>query len=298
MSKILISLGVAVLVTISSFAQGTFRVLSAKGDNVMQKGTEYVPLGPGTQLPANAKIMLGENAVVELTNSKNQTITLNKAGIYTMNDLSGDFKSDNSSLAQRYLTYVFNEMANKSDSRTASLAITGSVERSLNDEVISIYCPESTYIMSKETSFKWDAKNPGESYKVVVKNLFDEEVISQVVDGNEANLDLTKIEFEEDAIYKFIVVDPANPSNKSSELILRIPTQEELTHINNDLNEMEKEADSSSPLYYALLAKYCKVNGLYADAVSNYEKALALAPDSEIIKMEYESFLKEAGVKE
>ena len=164
MKKSFISFVLSSLVTLASFAQGSFKVLSAKGDNVMQKGTEYVPLGPGAQLPSNAKIMLGENGVVELTNSKNQTVTLNKPGIYTMNDLAGDFKADNSSLAQRYLQYVFNEMANKSDSRTASLAITGSVERSLSDAAISIYCPESTYIMSKETSFKWEAKNPGTSY--------------------------------------------------------------------------------------------------------------------------------------
>lgn len=292
----LLSVVVGILVGVSAMGQGAFKVLSAKGENVMQKGGEYVPLGPGTQLPANAKIMLGDDGVVELTNSKNQTVTLNKPGIYTMNDLAGDFKADNSSLTQRYLEYVFKEMTGGDEG--SNLAITGSVERSLNDAAISIYSPESTYIMSQNTTFQWEAKKPTSSYKVVIKNLFDEEVMSVTVEGTTADLDLSTIEFEEDAIYKFSVVDPSDPANKSGDLILRIPSNEEITTIKKDFTEIEKDGDDSSAIYHVVLAKYCKVNGLYVDAVSHYEKAIALAPESEMFKMEYDSFLKEAGVKE
>jgi len=291
----LLSLAVGMLIGVSVMAQGAFKVLSAKGENVMQKGSEYVPLGPGTQLPENAKIMLGEDGVVELTNAKNQTVTLNKPGIYTMNDLAGDFKADNSSLSQRYLEYVFKEMTGGDSG--SNLAITGSVERSLNDAAISIYSPESTFIMNQNTVFQWEAKKPGTAYKVVIKNLFDEEVISLVVEGNTANLDLSKIEFEEDAIYKFSVVDSTDPANKSGDLILRIPSNEELSTITKDFTEIEKDGDDNSAIYHIVLAKYCKVNGLYVDAVAHYEKAIALSPESDMFKMEYESFLKDAGVK-
>jgi len=283
------------LIGVAAMAQGAFKVLSAKGENVMQKGSEYVPLGPGTQLPENSKIMLGENGVVELTNASKQTVTLNKPGIYTMNDLAGDFKADNSSLTQRYLAYVFKEMTGGEIS--SNLAITGSVERSLNDEVIRIYSPESTYIMSQNTTFMWESEKPTDTYKVVIKNLFDEEVISITVNGNSADLDLSKIEFEEDAIYKFSVVDPYDPANKSGELILRIPSSEEVSIMKKDLTEIEKYGDNNSAIYHMVLAKYCKVNGLYVDAVSHYEKAIELAPESEMFKKEYNGFLKEAGVK-
>ena len=291
----LLSLFVGMLIGVAAMAQGAFKVLSAKGENVMQKGSEYVPLGPGTQLPENSKIMLGENGVVELTNASNQTVTLNKPGIYTMNDLAGDFKADNSSLTQRYLAYVFKEMTGGEIS--SNLAITGSVERSLNDAVIRIYSPESTYIMSQNTTFMWESEKPTDTYKVVIKNLFDEEVISITVNGNSADLDLSKIEFEEDAIYKFSVVDPSDPANKSGELILRIPSSEEVSTMKKALTEIEKDGDNNSAIYHMVLAKYCKVNGLYVDAVSHYEKAIELAPESEMFKKEYNGFLKEAGVK-
>ena len=39
------------------------------------------------------------------------------------------------------------------------------------------------------------------------------------------------------------------------------------------------------------------MNGLYVGAVSHYEKAIELAPESEMFKKEYNRFLKEAGVK-
>lgn len=283
------------LIGFAAMAQGAFKVLSAKGENVMQKGSEYVLLGPGTQLPENSKIMLGENGVVELINASKQTVTLNKPGIYTMNDLAGDFKADNSSLTQRYLAYVFKEMTGGEIS--SNLAITGSVERSLNDAVIRIYSPESTYIMSQNTTFMWKSEKPTDTYKVVIKNLFDEEVISITVNENSADLDLSEIEFEEDAIYKFSVVDPSDPANKSGELILRIPSREEVSTMKKDLTEIEKDGDDNSAIYHMVLAKYCKVNGLYVDAVSHYEKAIELAPESEMFKKEYNGFLKEAGVK-
>ena len=248
MTTKLLSLFVGMLIGFAAMAQGAFKVLSAKGENVMQKGSEYVLLGPGTQLPENSKIMLGENGVVELINASKQTVTLNKPGIYTMNDLAGDFKADNSSLTQRYLAYVFKEMTGGEIS--SNLAITGSVERSLNDAVIRIYSPESTYIMSQNTTFMWESEKPTDTYKVVIKNLFDEEVISITVNENSADLDLSEIEFEEDAIYKFSVVDPSDPANKSGELILRIPSREEVSTMKKDLTEIEKDGDDNSAIYH------------------------------------------------
>ena len=53
----------------------------------------------------------------------------------------------------------------------------------------------------------------------------------------------------------------------------------------------------TQPYIIQVLAKYCKVNGLYVDAVSHYEKAIELAPESEMFKKEYNRFLKEADVK-
>ena len=287
----------SLLISVSSIAQGVFTVLSAKGENVVQKGTEYEPLGPGMKLPANAKIMLGEGGAVELSSANGSTVNLNKAGIYTMNDVAGNFKADNSGLAQRYLSYVFNEMTADDGGITNKMSITGSVERSLENNGISLFSPESTYFMQKATTIQWASEAELGECKVQVLNLFDEPIIEQVVTGNAVTLDLSKVEFEEDAFYKLIVVSNTNPSMKSGELILRVPSKIERAQFQQDLIEIDKNKDESSPLYYALMAKFCKVNGLYVDAVTNFEKALALAPESEMIRIEYDAFLELSGVK-
>ena len=287
----------SLLISVSSIAQGVFTVLSAKGENVVQKGTEYEPLGPGMKLPANAKIMLGEGGAVELSSANGSTVNLNKAGIYTMNDVAGNFKADNSGLAQRYLSYVFNEMTADDGGITNNMSITGSVERSLENNGISLFSPESTYFMQKATTIQWASEAELGECKVQVLNLFDEPIIEQVVTGNAVTLDLSKVEFEEDAFYKLIVVSNTNPSMKSGELILRVPSKIERAQFQQDLIEIDKNKDESSPLYYALMAKFCKVNGLYVDAVTNFEKALALAPESEMIRIEYDAFLELSGVK-
>ena len=287
----------SLLISVSSIAQGVFTVLSAQGENVVQKGTEYEPLGPGMKLPANAKIMLGEGGAVELSSANGSTVNLNKAGIYTMNDVAGNFKADNSGLAQRYLSYVFNEMTADDGGITNNMSITGSVERSLENNGISLFSPESTYFMQKATTIQWASEAELGECKVQVLNLFDEPIIEQVVTGNAVTLDLSKVEFEEDAFYKLIVVSNTNPSMKSGELILRVPSKIERAQFQQDLIEIDKNKDESSPLYYALMAKFCKVNGLYVDAVTNFEKALALAPESEMIRIEYDAFLELSGVK-
>jgi|TARA_B110000879_G_scaffold72099_1_gene100679 hypothetical protein len=293
----LLSVFFSLLISVSSIAQGAFTVLSAKGDNLVQKGTEYEPLGPGMKLPVNAKIMLGEGGAAELSNASGSAVNLNTAGIYTMNDVAGNFKADNSGLAQRYLSYVFKEMTADNDGNTSNMSIKGSVERSLEHYGIILFSPESTYFMQKVTTIQWASEAELGACKVQVLNLFDEPIIEQIVTGNDVTLDLSKVKFEEDAIYKLIVVSNTNPNMKSGELILRVPSRKERAQIQQDLIEIDKSKDESSPLYYALMAKFCKVNGLYVDAVTNFEKAMALAPESEMIRIEYDAFLKLLGVK-
>lgn len=280
------------------YAQGGFEVLSAKGENTVQKNGKYLPLGPGMQLPPNAKLMLGDGGAVELSNSAGKTIGINTPGIYTMNDVAGDFKADQSSIAQRYLAYVFQEMKGETESTNSNMSITGSVERSLNHNGINLFSPESTYIMQKETTIKWESETSSNAYKVMVMNLFDETVMEETVATDKVTLDLSKVEFEEDALYKLVVVDSKNPSLKSGELILRVPSNTHRAKFKRDLAEIEKGKSDESPLYFALLAKFYKVNGLYVDAVDHFEKALAMAPESELIRMEYHAFLEQAGVKE
>ncbi len=294
----LFSLATALLVSVISFAQGTFTVLSAKGENVVQQGAEYSPLGPGMKLPANAKVMLGEGGAVELSNADGKTVNLNTPGIYTMNDVAGNFKADNSGIAQRYLAYVFNEMSGEDGGNTSNMSITGSVERSLENNGISLFSPESTYFMQKATTIQWASEADLGECTVKVLNLFDEPVLEEKVNGNIATLDLSNIEFEEDAIYKLVVTSSEKPGIKSGELILRVPSEEERAQFEEDLSEINKAKDEESPLYHALMAKFCKVNGLYVDAVAHFEKALVLAPESEMIRIEYNAFLDQAGVQQ
>lgn len=295
----ILSVAAALFLGLGLLAQdGAFKVLSVKGDNALEKSGEFVALGPGMQLPKNAKIMLGEGGVVELSNSANQTVTMNQPGIYTMDDVAGNFKADNSSLAQRYMSYVIEEMKGETSGRTSNLSLTGSVERSLDKSTINLFSPESTYIMGKTTHFKWESKAEASTYQIVVLNLFDEPVIKETVTGNSAAVDFSKIEFEEDGIYKLKVSDATNPKVNSGDLILRSPTKEEIALIEKDLGELSKEADDNSPIYHAVMAKFYKVNGFYVDAIAHYEKAIALAPNSRMIKMEYDAFLKQAGVRD
>jgi hypothetical protein len=283
------------LITVFATAQNvTFKVLSVKGANAVQKGSEYVPLGPGAAVPAKAKVMVGEGGVIQIANSKNETFTLNKAGIYTMDNVSGKFNSDNSSLAQRYLSYVFNEMKSGSDSRIANLTITGSVERSVDNSQIQLLSPESTKVLSKETAVSWIQSEGNNSYKVDVLNLFDEPVISKTTEGTAATLALNELAFDEDAIYKVKVQNAEKSSIVSSEYILRIPTAAEIASVQNEINALRAEGDESA-LFYDLAARVYAQRGFFLDATASFQKAIALEPDNDFIRKDYEKYLTEIG---
>lgn len=293
-TKLFYSSFLSLLTIVASAQDVTFKVLSVKGANAIQKGSNYVPLGPGTQVPAKAKVMVGEGGVLEIANSKNQTFSLNKPGIYTMDNVSGNFNADNSSLAQRYLTYVFNEMKAGSDSRIANLTITGSVERSVESASIRLLTPESTKVLSKETAVSWTKAEGGKEYRVDVLNLFDEPVITQTTPETQASLSLNQLAFEEDAIYKVKVERADKKSVTSTEYILRIPTASEITAVQNEINALRSEGGETA-LFYDLAARVYAERGFYLDATASFQKALELEPENDFIRKDYDKYLQEIG---
>jgi hypothetical protein len=293
-TKLIFSAILSLFTLVAAAQNVTFKVLSVKGANAVQKGSDFVPLGPGAQVPAKAKVMVGEGGVIQIANSNNETFTLSQPGIYTMDNVSGKFNTDNSSLAKRYLTYVFNEMKDGGDSRIANLTITGSVERSVENSKIQLLTPESTKVLSKETAVSWTKIESSKGFKVDVLNLFDEPVITKSTESNAAMLSLNQLAFDEDAIYKVVVKDAEKNSVSSSEYIIRIPTAAEIAAVQNEINALRTEGGESA-LFYDLAARVYAQRGFFLDATACFQKAIEMEPENGFIQKDYEKYLTEIG---
>src|SRR5690606_10031387 len=135
-------------IAISGFAQEVaFKTLANKGQNAVERGSNpgtFEPLKMGTPIYKNDKIVVGANSYLGLASTAGKTVELKSEGVYNVTDLSGNLTADNSSITSKYIAYVFSDLAKGNASNYASnLSLTGSVERSVGNNGINIFLPES-----------------------------------------------------------------------------------------------------------------------------------------------------------
>jgi hypothetical protein len=176
-----------------------------------------------------------------------------------------------------------------------SMSITGSVERSLDQFDIALFIPETTRITRQTAQVNWYPKETASAYKVVITNMFDEEVYATTVSETQATIDFNAIGLEADDIYKMQVNASDESGAKSAIVTLRTPAEEEMNNLQSEYSQLEENA-SESALNELVLATYFEQNELYLNAIPHYERAIALEPEIEEYKEAYNRFLYSVGL--
>jgi len=291
----------ATVISLTSFAQDVvFKALASSGDATIERSSTpgvYDPIKMGTPVYKNDKIIMGANGYLGLTSTAGKTVQLKGEGIYPVNDLSGDLNADQSDIASKYIAYIFDGMKKESSSISSNMSLTGSVERSLGNAGINLFLPESTKIKSdKVSTINWIANEDATSYKIVLLNLFDEEVYSAETKGNSAEINFGALGLSADEIYKLSVKDNNNQKVHSGVVTLQILDGEELNKVNTDFAAIEAAAPGDDAISNLVKASFYEQNGMYMEAVEYFEKAIKAAPDVEQYKIVYENFKNKTGI--
>jgi hypothetical protein len=273
----------------------TFKVLANKGTNQIKVGGAWEPLKTGASLKDTDELKISDNAYLGLMHSGGRTLEWKQAGTYTVADLEAKV-SKGSSVASKYADFLASKMT--AEAKKNRLSATGAVHRGGADIAINVYAPESVSMYNPEGVMRWDAlEGDGIVYKVVVKNMFDEVLITEETSDTHFNLDLNDPKIAAADYVIFAVTTADDESVKSASIALKKLPQDDMNMVNSGLTELMTDVNSETALNKYILAAFYEENNLLIDAISNYEAAVTLAPEVETFKEAYDEFLYRNGLK-
>jgi hypothetical protein len=291
MKKLILLGALAFSFSILTAQDATYKVLAAKGENAVEKAStpnKFTPIMTGMKLTKNDKIILGDDAYLGLASSTGKTIELRAKGIYSVADLSRKFVADNSGLAQKYMEYIFSDMA-KQDAHAHNMSITGSVERSVADVKVDVLCAPTSKILLKPTDVNWEAKEGVEEFHVSLSNFFDEEIYGFDTKDKSHTIDFASLNLNPNEVYKLTVVKKGDSLENGESIILKIPSADERGTVAGMVG------NSESALQNMVSGAYLESNGFYLNSTEKFMKAATVEPDVEDFTTSYEDYLNRIG---
>ncbi|MEQ9426830.1 MAG: hypothetical protein RJQ09_20575 [Cyclobacteriaceae bacterium] len=300
--KTFLSLTFAITLLIAQSAVGqdyVFRVLANKGSNQVKKAgsSEASSLKTGSKLTSGDQIIASAGAYIGLVHRTGKTMEIRTPGTHNVNDLEGKVSKGTAGVAGRYMNFVMNKMnegdgdVNKDYKR--NLRATGAVERAAGSSSINLLLKEvknTNRVYGDNVIIRWETGAEVEGYVVVLQDVFGKDLLTLEATDPMVALDLTQ-----DAVLKekHIMVKVSakdNPKLSSRLYGLQRMAPEESQSIEEELNSLTSELEGESALNQIVIASFFEEKNLYVDALTAYEKAVAMSPEVEDFDMLYSEF--------
>ncbi len=179
-------------------------------------------------------------------------------------------------MLNKYTDFILS--SNSAEAKKNRLSATGAVHRGLED--IKVFLPENQYssIYNNDLFVNWESKGGG-PYIVTLKNMFEDELFRAETPETSIEISLVDPKFvNESAILVEVKSKTDGKSVSEQHLIKKLPADEQkriktaLTEINGEVKIKPRSTASSWAGFY-------EENKLLIDAITEYEKAIKLAPD-------------------
>lgn len=303
-TKSLFLVALMLLIGSTTMAQNyAFRVLTAKGNNTASNNAIRV----GSKLNNSDVIVMEEGGYLGLLHTNGQTVELRTKGTYKVNELAGNLKaSTGSSLTARYANYVVSELTSSAEeasggNRYKHMKKTGAVTRGVVRD-ITIIQRQKVHALGEKMQIEWFVyeglknlkKADVKEYRVVLTDLRNNELFSEVTTENIYTIDFTRPELKDQKVIKYRV-ELTNEDNK-------FPSYEQVVQKENemkqDVRDQLAEIGEDTALGYLIKAQYLEEEEYFAEAAMAYKKAIELAPDVETYKILYDSFTERVMMSE
>ncbi len=290
-------------VSFTSLAQEmVFKTLAAKGTCMVQRGADpdkYTPIATGLKIFEDDKIIItGSSSYVGLVSTEGKALELKKGGVYYVKDLSKALASGSSSMAQKYLSLLVDDMTKVDDNTARNMKYTGSVERSVENKEIVLFLPETTKIASSQGEVQWFPKSTVESYSIKIVDSYEESVFNDNTNSQNITIDFASLNMNPGQIYKLQVADASNEESNSGYISLEVPTRSELAKYESDLSVLRSEVPEKSAIGDMVIATYFEDQELFLNAIPYYESAIEKEPNIVEFQDAYNMFLFKIGLEE
>ena len=301
--RLIITLFIGILFGQPLFAQDTvFSVLAVNGTCMIQRGAnpdEFVRVESKIKIYQHDKIIVtGSSSYIGLVAPSGKVAEITKSGVFATEDLMAELVTGNVSLANEYTRLmVSNLTSEKFDQAKYNMYAGGSIDRSSGEKSIQIFLPANTKISDEASLISWDSKKSISNYQVSITNLYEEVVFSANTVEKSLMIDFSSIDLLPGHVYRVQVSEVGNPSNKSNEVALQVPTRSDLAKFQTDLKMLQTEVPKNSAIGDMVMATYLEEQGLFLQAIPYYRSAINKEPKIVEYKHAYDVFLYKIGLE-
>jgi hypothetical protein len=301
MRQLIALIGVITIIAGTAMAQSSsgtqnyaFRVLASKGNTtVTRDSNSWKALKAGGQLTKDDKIRLADDSFLGLVHANGRTLELKTPGTYAVSELIARMGTGSSSINQRYVDFVINEMT-KDDredvtkNRHRNMGIEGKVERG---DGLQLLIPEETIVISANSMVKWYPAGQTGTYMLTVKDMFGEILYAATTPDTALLIDFSTSKFtSDDNLFTVEVALKESAAMASRPYGVRKLSGAEATTLQKNIQSIIAGEEESS-LVKLFQAMYYEENKLYLDAVNSYEQAIRMQPGVDDYKRAYRQFL-------
>lgn len=277
----------------------TFMVLAENGSVMIKAGEEWMPLSTGTSLTDKDIIKMDEGAYLGLIHISGETTSIEEAGTYEVSRLSAGFGNKQPGMAAKYAELYLQSVQSGGMQNQQAIAPPAAVaERGTQSSKLKVLLPNSVDVFSPKVILKWNDKDTVDrSYEVVFKNMFDEVIMTKETDNTKLMLDFAEQKIARERLVIVSVNAKQHKEIQSSNYGIKQLSPEASQQIEKELAELKLDiSDKESALDKLILASFYEQNNLLADALTNYEYAIALEPEVQAFKIAYDQFIFRNGL--
>lgn len=287
-SRILVLSGFVLLNVLAYGQDYTFKVLANKGSNEMKSGDTWQAVKTGASLKTGDEIKITENSYLGLVHATGKPMELKQAGSYKVADLAAKV-SGGTSVLNKYTDFILS--SNSAEAKKNRLSATGAVHRGLED--IKVFLPENQYsgIYNNIAIINWEASKSGGPYTVLLKNMFDDELMKAETPETSLQIDLNDPKFANETAILVEVKSKSDSKSKSEQHLIKKLSQADHDRIKKSLAEINGDVQEETALNKFIMAGFYEENKLFIDAITSYEQAIKMAPDVPSYREAYDEFL-------
>ena len=300
----------------NAFSQGyVFRVLANKGQNQVKRAAGNTEgLKTGATLKAGDQLIASSDAYIGLMHKTGKTLEVRQPGVLKVNDLEKKVAAKKTSVTSRYAQYVMNQINDDgvSNNYRRSNNVTGAAKRTTGEGVpitIDFVLPiDSNKVVAydDEIVLRWvPAKSEeeevtfdGRKFKVVIQNIFDEDIYQVESDNPSVALDLGAIENESTLYLVRITTIEENGADSlnSIEYAIEKFSFDENPKLAEELEAARAEVDTETSMGKLVMASFYDNKGMLLEAMREFETLVRENPDVDSFKELYSEFLAKNGM--
>ncbi len=291
----------SLLITPALAQDFVFRVLANNGDNQLKvPGQEdsWRALKTGEKLKADDEIKVVGEAYLGLIHHSGKTLEIKKAGNYRAEELASQLKQGASSVMGKYADFLISKISEEEEDVVKDYKkyqnATGAVKRALSKATaLKVLMPQTSTVMGPQVTLRWIeaglAKPP--VYLVTLKNEFSQTIKTVKTREPFITLDLREDVFKKQELVIFDVQVVGKKRYKSDEYGIKRMAGDNSDQIKEELATFAGKNGNDQAMSHLLKAMFFEEKNLPLDAITAYEKAIALEPEVAEFKLLYSRFI-------